>query len=132
MAATLGSRGRTLWIASLLCSSLLASLFLNLPQLFFEPLYVWARVGVPSLLICGFVGSMLSSKVLRFAGWVGVFCFLVIAVAISVPGEDYVLGTPQNPTTHLEIAGWSVLARVFVATLLSALMSTCLWRLAKT
>ena len=44
-----------------------ALLLLNLTWLHFDPVYLWARVLVSLLLICGFVGTAASMRGLREA-----------------------------------------------------------------
>jgi hypothetical protein len=75
----------------LLTASLLlvAIALLSFPWFFFEQLALWFRITDQALLALGIVGSVLQSKPLRFAGWIGIGLFFVYAVFGSLPSVDH-------------------------------------------
>jgi hypothetical protein len=110
------------------------TLTLNLSQLFFfEPLHLWVRIGVPVLLVTGFLGSVLRSKSLRFVGWIGICYFVPYALTGSIPGEDYRFGGPGYPpiTNAPHLVGWlPIFWRLALMLLLSASLIVCFRKLA--
>src|SRR5262249_35819084 len=110
------------------------ALLLNIPGLFFEPLKLWARIGAPILLAAGFIGALLRNKPLRFIGWAGIACLIVLFLGTLMPGEDYTLGGPNDPpmaAPHL-VSGAYVVYRLVGFSALSVALIICFHRLAKT
>jgi hypothetical protein len=66
-----------------------ALLSLNFPQLFFEPFPLWYRVVDQALLVAGLLGSVLTSKSLRIAGWAGICLYILYAAFGSLPSLDH-------------------------------------------
>jgi hypothetical protein len=66
------SRRRLMFLGGLVFLVAVALLSLNFPQLFFEPLPSWYRMADQALLVTGLLGSVLTSKPLRIAGWAGI------------------------------------------------------------
>jgi hypothetical protein len=66
-----------------------ALLSLNLPQLFFEPLPLFYRMVDQALLVAGLIGSLLTSKPLRIAGWTGICLYILYVVFGSLPSLDH-------------------------------------------
>jgi hypothetical protein len=78
---------RTLVLLSSLV--LVAVALLCLPQLFFEPLGLPARILIQALLVLGLLGSLRESRPLRVAGWTGMGFFSLYAVFGSLPSLDH-------------------------------------------
>lgn len=74
-----------------------ASIMLNVRQLQFEPLLLWVRIICPMLLAIGILGSMFGSRLSRILGWLGILVFVVSAIGMVLPGEDYMSGGPDGP-----------------------------------
>jgi hypothetical protein len=60
----------------------------ELPHLLIETPPLWYRIVEPALLAIGLLGSVLSSKVLRFVGWVGICCFFLVLMS-AMPDLDH-------------------------------------------
>jgi hypothetical protein len=74
------------------------SVILNVPSLFFEPVHLWFRVALPTVLCLGFVGSIWRVNFLRIVGWIGVAWFTLLVIGTTFPGDDYLSGGPEGPS----------------------------------
>ena len=83
------SRRRLMFLGGLVFLVAVALLSLNFPQLFLEPLPSWYRMADQALLVTGLLGSVLTSKPLRIAGWAGICLYILYAVFGSVPSLDH-------------------------------------------
>lgn len=95
---------RKLLFACLLLLVVFSSVLLNLPSLYFEPLDTWVRLGIPTTLLVGLIGSVWANRVFRVVGWVGIVAFSLVTFTAIRPGEDYTLGgpgSPPGPAPHL-------------------------------
>ena len=110
-------------------AAIAATIILDLPQLQYEPLLLWLQVAVPILLVAGFIGMINKSPYLRFAGWIGIFLFIICGIGFFAPSEDYVLGggsvslisprIPQRSATEV---------RFFVWLIVSLSLIWCFWK----
>jgi hypothetical protein len=82
-------RRRLMFLGGLIFLVAVALLSLNLPQLFFEPLPSFYRMVDQALLVAGLLGSLLTSKPLRIAGWTGICLYILYVVFGSVPSLDH-------------------------------------------
>ena len=83
----------------------------NAPSMFFEPVTLFPRIAIPVLLTVGFAGCLARVKALAFLGWIGLGCFILLALATAIPGEDYTLGGPNPPNM---VSGLYVLLRLLL------------------
>jgi hypothetical protein len=90
------SRQRLLLVGGSLLQVAVTLLALNLPQLFFEPFPLWYRITDQALLVIGLLGSVLRSKPLRFAGWIGICLFIPYVVIGSIPSLDHPAFDPNG------------------------------------
>ncbi len=49
----------------------------------------WYRLAAQVLLVAGLVGCMLSSRVLRFGGWIGICVLILYVIVGSIPSLDH-------------------------------------------
>jgi hypothetical protein len=98
-----------------LIAVVVASFFLNISVIHFEPLAVWARLFPPLLLIIGLIGSVTRFSILRIGWWVGILMFFIVASATSFPSEDYVLGLYAAPGAGPpEVSAFNVCIRLLI------------------
>src|ERR1043165_6873397 len=90
----------------------LASVFLSINALHFQPLALWIRITVPVILSIGLLGIIIKNTLLRVFGWLGIVLFFIVASAPSLAGEEYVLGhyTGGPP----EVGTSNILIRLFI------------------
>jgi hypothetical protein len=102
-------------------SVVLASVFLNVDLFHFEPLALWAKLLPPALMLCGIIWSAKQIRILRFIGWIGIALFFIVALAVSFPEEDYVLGhyTGGPP----EVSTFQILVRLLVALVMTSFLA---------
>lgn len=106
------------------------TLVLDLPQLQFQELKIWAKLMPPLLLVAGLIGSITNTRIIRAAGWLGILCFFVLATNFVLPGEDYILGIGSHPSAHApNFPGPSALWRLVVWLILSMSLVWCFWKL---
>lgn len=116
-----------------LLSGTAASVVLNIPSLHFEPLLLWVRALCPALLAIGIWASLRGFKSLRTLGWFGVFLFIICAVGMVFPGEDYMSGGPDAPpfaTPRMATAHEIVLRLILFMTLIATLVF-CYFRIGR-
>jgi hypothetical protein len=121
------TRKRGFALVSLFTLIIIATILLNLRSFFFEPLAPLPRWLIPALLAAGALGALLESKVLKWAGWIGVAAFFVLMIASSIPGEDYVLRGTASPDsiTPNRVSGWLVLIRLATVSLFTGALVLC-------
>ena len=71
------NRRRPKLLCGLIFLVAVAFLSLNTPQLFYEPLTLSYRIADQALLLAGLLGSILTSKLLRIAGWAGICLYIL-------------------------------------------------------
>lgn len=76
-----------------------ASIIVNTPILYFEPLYIWPRIAVPGCLTIGLLGKFRNARNLKVIGWIGIIIFLFCGFHMTIPGEDFVSGGETGPPT---------------------------------
>jgi hypothetical protein len=105
----------------------IATVFLNLDLLHFQPLALWAKLLPPVLIAIGGFGAVRDIRALRFAGWLGIFLFLLVALMASFPSEDYLLGGPDTDPAELPrtVSSANTFVRVAVGLAITALL---FWR----
>jgi hypothetical protein len=134
MAAQKNSKKRILLLAGLLLLIVVATLAINLPQFFYgQALYLPIRIALPAFLVAGFFGSILRSKPLRFAGWMGICYFFPLSLSMAWWDEDYF---PAGRSEHLRYppadGGAGFLLRLVLMLVLSVSLIVCYRKLAKT
>jgi hypothetical protein len=117
-------------LGSLLFPITVAVCALNVPGFFWEPLPLWFRITIPGLLIAGFVGTVVRSRILRVVGWIGIAWFTLLVLYIAALTDDYILrgthaGLPNVPSAAAFV--WRIL--LFLG--ISVLLIICFKRLAK-
>lgn len=105
----------------------IATAFLNLDSVNFQPVALWAKLIVPAMIGIGGIATARNIRVLRPIGWIGILLFLLVSVVASFPSEDYLLGGPNDnpadlPRAVSDINSW---IRVIVGLLITALL---FWR----
>ena len=113
---------RNLLLGALLFLTAGVTTLLNVPQLFFEPLFMWARVGIPILLVIGLVGTFLELRLLRLAGWMGIGLFVLVVLVTAIPGEDFTFGSSNPPVA---VNGWFLFVRLLALVAVALLMAVC-------
>jgi hypothetical protein len=89
---------------------------LNQPHFLIETAPLWYRTAEPALLLIGLLGSVLRSSALRFVGWIGICCFLLVLI-VATPDLDHVSselsGAPTQWRVAVTLALWMSLAVCF-------------------
>lgn len=104
-----------------------ATIFLNLNFIHFQPLALWAKLLPPLLIAIGGFGAVRDIRALKFAGWLGIALFLLVSLMASFPSEDYLLGGPDTDPAELPrtVSSANTLVRVAVGLVITALL---FWR----
>ena len=107
------------------CSGL-STLVIITHQIQFEPLHIWIRICIPILFTIGLIGGYLRNRYLRAFGWIGILVFIIVAIHVVMPGEDYIFGGPKGPpiTAPRIVSGADILVRFAIW---AALSSSLVW-----
>jgi hypothetical protein len=118
---------RVLLLAGLVVLTALVAVVLNFSGVFFIVDLgpgLWVRFWVPAVLIAGFFGSVAGNNYLRFAGWVGIWYFVLIALRGTVPGDDMPFeGYAGDPPLSALWWRWGMMVTLSVCWIL------CFWNL---
>jgi hypothetical protein len=101
--AAVSDKHRTVSLALLLFLVGSATCALNVPGVFWEPLPMSFRVGIPAFLIAGVAGAVMRNRILRFAGWIGIAWFALLVLYVAFLTDDYMFrtipgGSPNVPS----------------------------------
>ena len=91
---------KTLWLIETRARLLGCYLFLvaasvcamTISGVFWQPFPVWVRAVIATLLIAGFLGSLIRSRIIRAIGWVGILWFTCL-VFVNTFLSDYFIAT---------------------------------------
>lgn len=105
----------------------IATIFLNLDIVQFQPLALWVKIIPPSLIAFGGLSVVLNIKSLRIVGWIGIGIFLAVSVMASFPSEDYLLGGPSDGHIGIPriVSNANTLSRMTIGLVITALL---FWR----
>ena len=67
----------------------MAVVFASFTEFYYDENIVQPRLEIDGLLFIAFLGSVLTNKVVRFVGWVGICWFILFAVIGSMPNVDH-------------------------------------------
>lgn len=107
--------------------SVISIFYLNINDLHYLPLAIWAKLLPSMLLMAGVVAVIFQINILRIVGWLGILLFLIVSLAVSFPSEDYVLGGPHaGPESGpRDVSTIGVFLRVFAGVSITSLLSLC-------
>lgn len=110
-------------------SIMIASLFVNVDILQFQPLVLWVRIMIPLLLVFGYFGNKFQNPPLRIVGWLGIALFFMVASAAALPGEEYVLGHYTNGPP--EVGTFTIIIRLLAALTITSFLLVSYWKRSK-
>jgi hypothetical protein len=127
----ISDKRRARLLGSLLLLIAVAVYALNVPGFFWEPLPLWFRITIPGLLIAGFVGTLVYSRILRVVGWISIAWFTLLVLYIVALTDDYIFrGTPAGLPNVPNAAAF--VWRILLVLGISVLLIIFFRRLAKT
>jgi hypothetical protein len=105
-----------------------AATTLFVPVLLYDrPLSLEIRIICPLLFFIGLAGSLFGSRLFRIFGWLGIPFYLLYAIAMILPGEEYMFGGPGGPplsAPHLPSVLETSLRFVLLMTLIAVLIAS--------
>ena len=109
-------------------AAVVAATTLYVPELLYDrQLVLWVKIICPLLFFIGLAGSLFGSRLLRILGWLGIPFYLVFAIGMILPGEEYIDGGPNGPplsAPHLPSVQESALRFVLLMTLVVVLVAS--------
>jgi hypothetical protein len=101
-------------------AAIVASAYLNASFVHYHPLATWARILPPICFAIGFFGSASRLGTLRVGGWFGIVMFFIVALGVSFPSEDHILGLHSDGPP--EVGAFEIGARAIVGSGLTLLL----------